>query len=763
MLQTRIQILTSLLITSTLANNCVSKAPTCVCDQDNTIISCNQRDTKLDKVPKEIPKSVSSLYLDSNNLEDLSGLGDLDNLKFLSVSHNKIESIEYDVFDNMDSLQTLKLSHNQLKSLDDDVFEWNPLKLEIIDLSHNNFTFVQHFLFYDMERLQTIDLSYNQISFIHPHAFQQLKELRQLDLSNNHLSTFTPTWVQSMGANGVSEINLYSNPWSCDCGMQNAIKFISDASNSWFTTIKNSEIYCNSPLISANDKRENIEDNETLRSVIRRMDTNSDFKLECSAPQITGISKSSTIKAGKTVLLRCIAEGLPKPTIAWIAPNEDVYRLNSDNFKGIKVSEEGNLTIKNLKISDTGEYICQATSNSGRSGVDKDNVIQVGTTLTVIDDIDENNKETYNRNSDLVDGEKKTSQNTNENCPPECECSGDKIDCSMSVAGSKLTALPRFEPKTKKILGEFASKYYLINNNIQRIEESICKDFRILTEFKIDNNKINYIDKEAFRGCNSMNVISLRNNRLTSIKSGVFSDLNHIETIILDENQITYLKSHTFTDLPKLRWLYLRYGTLKVIEPDTFKRTPKLEFIHFEKNKISNFNTNFLDQLVEQNSNSEDYTRLFAKDNPFRCDCTMDAFYSKLDDYEGLLDKEDLVCDWPPRNKDKSFDELEDKDMICTEGDPDLPLSFIEDQSNDTQGWGILSGTLLGIILTVVGVLLYKKYKRGNMMNVNYNDFARTSYQEISNALNSENGDFRQEERQGLTAAGGGAGTEAFM
>ena len=40
----------------------------------------------------------------------------------------------------------------------------------------------------------------------------------------------------------------------------------------------------------------------------------------CVEPKITGISKSSTVDNGKTLLLKCIAEGTPKPNIEWQSP-----------------------------------------------------------------------------------------------------------------------------------------------------------------------------------------------------------------------------------------------------------------------------------------------------------------------------------------------------------------------------------------------------------------------------------------------------------
>ena len=95
----------------------------------------------MSKIPSTIPETVTSLYLSSNNIKKIEQIGDLTNLIYLNLDSNQIDSIQFDVFDNMDSLQRLVLSNNNLSSLDDDTFEWNPLRLEIIDLSFNKFKY----------------------------------------------------------------------------------------------------------------------------------------------------------------------------------------------------------------------------------------------------------------------------------------------------------------------------------------------------------------------------------------------------------------------------------------------------------------------------------------------------------------------------------------------------------------------------------------------------------------------------------------------
>ena len=79
--------------------------------------------------------------------------------------------------------------------------------------------------------------------------------------------------------------------------------------------------------------------------------------MKCEKPRITGISKSSEVEAGKSLLLKCIATGNPMPTIEWKAPNEDTYRLTSDDFEGVTVHQDGSMLIEDIRTSDAVSYI----------------------------------------------------------------------------------------------------------------------------------------------------------------------------------------------------------------------------------------------------------------------------------------------------------------------------------------------------------------------------------------------------------------------
>ena len=58
-------------------------------------------------------------------------------------------------------------------------------------------------------------------------------------------------------------------------------------------------------------------------------------------------------------MLRCIAEGIPRPRVEWKAPNDDVYKLSTDDFEGVIVHFDGTLNLLDgMKMMDLGQYTC---------------------------------------------------------------------------------------------------------------------------------------------------------------------------------------------------------------------------------------------------------------------------------------------------------------------------------------------------------------------------------------------------------------------
>lgn len=87
------------------------------------------------------------------------------------------------------------------------------------------------------------------------------------------------------------------------------------------------------------------------------------------APYFESRTTSQTAEEGDTVRLTCQPSGNPIPTIHWQHPAGNLYDANSRGYRQderIFVTDDGTLTVKNIAMSDTGDYLCIAHSLRGR-------------------------------------------------------------------------------------------------------------------------------------------------------------------------------------------------------------------------------------------------------------------------------------------------------------------------------------------------------------------------------------------------------------
>ncbi|KPM09626.1 Toll/interleukin-1 receptor-like protein [Sarcoptes scabiei] len=170
----------------TCPDNC-----SCFYDQswNTNIVDCGRNNHQL--VPTRIPMDVTNLYLDGNNIAELSPHTFIGrkNLRYLYLNGSHIQAINNRTFNGLKSLLVLNLADNQLTTLFGYEFE------RLVDLSE-------------------LYLQNNLISVIANNTFRALRSLKILRLDHNRIVEFE---LWSMSTPTLEELYLGSNAWSCDC------------------------------------------------------------------------------------------------------------------------------------------------------------------------------------------------------------------------------------------------------------------------------------------------------------------------------------------------------------------------------------------------------------------------------------------------------------------------------------------------------------------------------------------------------------------
>ncbi|RXM29445.1 Immunoglobulin superfamily member 10 [Acipenser ruthenus] len=82
-----------------------------------------------------------------------------------------------------------------------------------------------------------------------------------------------------------------------------------------------------------------------------------------AAPRIrTTAHTFAKVEAGAKVMFNCEAVGEPKPKIMWLLPSNNMIAASNDRHL---MHVNGSLAISNLKVTDSGEYLCVARNTAG--------------------------------------------------------------------------------------------------------------------------------------------------------------------------------------------------------------------------------------------------------------------------------------------------------------------------------------------------------------------------------------------------------------
>lgn len=170
----------------------------CSCYHDHTwntnVVDCGQADYA--DVPERLPMYATAIYLDGNNLGNMSG----------------------NAFIGKKKLEMLYLNSSNIASVHNRTFNGVP-SLKVVHLEHNRLTELRGFEFEQLPNLSELYLDHNAIERVGERTFAGMRQLEVLSLGDNRIEGFAP-WQQLAGAvesGSLQQVRLHGMKWRCDC------------------------------------------------------------------------------------------------------------------------------------------------------------------------------------------------------------------------------------------------------------------------------------------------------------------------------------------------------------------------------------------------------------------------------------------------------------------------------------------------------------------------------------------------------------------
>ncbi|XP_034640281.1 immunoglobulin superfamily containing leucine-rich repeat protein isoform X2 [Trachemys scripta elegans] len=284
------------------------------------------------------------------------------NVTTLTLSANKITSLQQSSFLEVTQVQSLWLAHNEICTIEEGTFA-RLLHLKNIDLSHNQLAEFPWGDLYNLSALQLLKMNNNQLVKLPWEAFHTLKDLRSLWINDNKFTTIAQGTFDAMSS--LSQLQIYNNPLNCTCRL---LWLKTWAENTLISIPERDSISCAAP--------------ESLRGVPLGKIPN----LQCAPPsvQLTYHPNldNTMLYDGLMLMLHCSVTGSPQPEIRWeIQTSSQGTEINGPKVErdgndlsagGSKQSAEsfllfknGTLVIPNFSKQEEGTYTCLATNEVG--------------------------------------------------------------------------------------------------------------------------------------------------------------------------------------------------------------------------------------------------------------------------------------------------------------------------------------------------------------------------------------------------------------
>ncbi|XP_068590440.1 leucine-rich repeat and immunoglobulin-like domain-containing nogo receptor-interacting protein 1 [Cebidichthys violaceus] len=218
--------------------------------------------------------------------------------------------------------------------------------LVYLDLSFNPITDIHGNLFGDLLRLEELHLVGGSLLRIEIGAFKDLAHLKLLNVSRNLLTTLEVGAFHSVDT--LKTLGLDNNPLACDCRLL------------WVVPRR---LYLdfggNPPTCTTSVQLQGWYFLDFTEAELSGL-------LTCRQPRILNRKRREVrVDQGDTVMVYCIAEGDPLPSVTWISP-----QLKPLSPIGrIRALSNGTLEVRYAQPQDSGAYLCVASNAAGNDSL----------------------------------------------------------------------------------------------------------------------------------------------------------------------------------------------------------------------------------------------------------------------------------------------------------------------------------------------------------------------------------------------------------
>jgi Leucine-rich repeat (LRR) protein len=497
----------------------------------------------------------------------------LKKLKHLNLSQNKLdlesEFNNISFFNEQFLLENLDLGFNEIKYLDSNLTFKNLNSLKVLNLTNNKLKSVDLFLFGFMSKLSELNLAYNNLSFINEKYFFNLKNLKMLILSFNQINSTDFLKSNQSDLNNLEMLYLDHNKIvsieenTFDLTLQ--LKFLSLNSNpvknineksleklDYLETLKLSNTSINSLSLIASLKELDISylnlailNFDELNTIewINLANVQTNFSNELF---ISDLSKYVDFSFNHDVDFR-IFNILGSSLETLILRNTYLQNIDHINLKNLVNLKYLDLSFNNLSCISQDSF--EFNLNLEYLDLSSNSLYEFSVILYRLKYLFLDNNQLNSTNEVLTDYY--------------------SIEI-FKMAHNRLQYYPSFE--MSQINSQKVETFLEIHLNHNLINEIKYFSFifgkLLLANF--DSNNISLIETDAFLNCRSLESLSIAQNRLKNLTENNFHFLFSLIHLNLSFNEINFIEQNAFINLNKLKSLDLNFNKMLSIENDLF-------------------------------------------------------------------------------------------------------------------------------------------------------------------------------------------------